>query len=183
MGLNAWHTAQMRTSLTTQGRAPTSLVVLPDVFAPFFWRAIYEEDGPEGPQVHTVGLNALGAPHGATTTDSALPPRMGQELARQSTIARAFLQFTLLPVARSLPIQLRPTPLQADQVQTSQPPTQQNIPQQATAKTPSTDKTAPQYIMVYDLRFGSNLPFMRKLMLCQFFSQGQLVGQGRAIIA
>ena len=57
MGLNAWHTAQTRARLTAQGRPPQSLVVLPDAFAPFFWRALYTVGTPDGLMVHTQGMD------------------------------------------------------------------------------------------------------------------------------
>ena len=48
IGLNAWHTAQTRERLTAEGRAPQEIVVLPDAFSPFFWRALYSEATPNG---------------------------------------------------------------------------------------------------------------------------------------
>ena len=166
IGLNVWHTAQTRQRLAAEGRTPQSLVVLPDAFAPLFWRAIYTENGPNGSLVHTQGLTALGSPHGAETSATALTGSMAHTLARQSVIAEAFLQFSLLPVVAPLPPSMMPehTAGQA----TAHAPEQTGIlsPQSAVAapSAPAQSAGDPAYLSVYDLRFGSNLDFVRKIM-------------------
>ncbi len=140
MGLNAWHTAQIRERLTAEGRAPQEIVVLPDAVAPLFWRALYSESTPSGPMVYTQGLNALGAPRGPEVAATALPESLARDLARQSVVADAFLQFTLLPVVAPLPADMLP----AENAQTGTP--------------------APTYVMVHDQRFGSSLAIVRKIM-------------------
>ena len=143
IGLNAWHTTQTRAHLVAQGRTPTEVVVLPDAFSPLFWRALYSETTPNGPMVCTQGLNALGTPRGPETAATALPTSLARDLAQQSVMADAFLQFTLLPVVAPLPADMLPVaPLAA------QP----------------TNSPAVSYIMVHDLRFGSSLAFVRNLM-------------------
>ena len=143
IGLNAWHTAQTRAHLAAQGRTPTEVVVLPDAFSPLFWRALYSETTPNGPMVYTQGLNALGTPRGPGKAATALPPSLARDLAQQSVMADAFLQFTLLPVVAPLPADMLPVaPLAA------QP----------------TNSPAVSYIMVHDQRFGSSLAFVRNLM-------------------
>ena len=175
IGLNDWHAAQTRQRLAAEGRTPQSLVVLPDAFAPLFWRAIYTEQGPNGPQVHTQGLAALGSPHGAETTATALTGNMAHTLARQSVIADAFLQFSLLPVVAPLPPSMMPEQAQAPapagiqtaENATSQAPgqTEGAAPQAAPAPTATTQGAGdPAYLTVYDLRFGSNLALVRKIM-------------------
>ena len=144
MGLNAWHTAQTRTNLAAQGRTPTEIVVLPDAFSPLFWRALYSETTPDGPMVYTQGLNALGVPRGPEKAATALPPSLARDLAQQSVVANAFLQFTLLPVVAPLPADMLPV----DASQAAQP-----------ASSP-----AVSYIMVHDQRFGSSLAFVHNLM-------------------
>lgn len=144
MGLNAWHATQTREHLAAQGRTPTKLVVLPDAFSPLFWRALYSETTPNGPMVYTQGLNALGTPRGPETAATALPDSLARDLAQQSVVADAFLQFTLLPVLASLPTDMLPTSAQ-----------------QATLPAGS---AAPSYIMVHDQRFGSSLAFVRNIM-------------------
>lgn len=138
IGLNAWHEVQTRERLTAEGRAPRNLVVLPDAFAPFFWRALYTLETASGPQVHSQGLTALGTPYGPETANAALSGGIAHNLARQSVVAEAFLQFTLLPVVTPLPQNMRP------EVQPEDAPT--------------------AGLLVYDLRFGSSLPFVRRLM-------------------
>ena len=142
MGLNAWHTAQTRARLTAQGRPPQSLVVLPDAFAPLFWRALYTVGTPDGLMVYAQGMNALGTPQGPETAATALPKSLARDLARQSVVADAFLQFTLLPVVAPLPADMLP----------------------GNAAPARPDAPAPSYIMVHDLRFGSNLAIVRKVM-------------------
>lgn len=144
IGLNAWHTAQMREQLTAQGRTPGEIVVLPDAFSPLFWRALYTESTPDGPMVFTQGLNALGAPRGPEIAAQALPESLAHDLARQSVVADAFLQFTLLPVVAPLPADMLP----AEASQAAQP-----------AGSP-----AVRYLMVHDQRFGSSLALVRNLM-------------------
>ena len=144
IGLNAWHTAQTRAHLAAQGRTPTEVVVLPDAFSPLFWRALYSETTPNGPMVCTQGLNALGTPRGPETAATALPTSLARDLAQQSVMADAFLQFTLLPVVAPLPADMLPV----DAPLAAQP----------------TNSPAVSYIMVHDLRFGSSLAFVRNLM-------------------
>ena len=144
IALNAWHTAQTRERLTAQGRAPKSLVLLPDAFSPFFWRALYTEASPSGLTVCAQGINALGQPHGPETANTALPESLAHDLAEQSVAARTFLQFTLLPVVAPLPADMLP----GDSSLAAQP-----------AGAP-----AASYIMVHDLRFGSSLGLVRDIM-------------------
>ena len=144
IGLNAWHTAQTRERLTAEGRAPQEIVVLPDAFSPFFWRALYSEATPNGDMVYTQGMNALGTPRGPETAATALPDSLARNLARQSVVADAFLNFTLLPVVAPLPADMLP----ADTPQATQP-----------ANAP-----ALTYAMIHDQRFGSSLAIVRKIM-------------------
>ncbi|MFT3959149.1 MAG: metal-dependent hydrolase [Desulfovibrio sp.] len=143
IGLNAWHTAQTRERLTAEGRAPQQIVVLPDAFSPFFWRALYSEATPNGGMVYTQGIDALGTPRGPEIAATALPDSLARDLARQSVVADAFLNFTLLPVVDPLPADMLP-----DNPQTTQ-----------TANAP-----APTYVMIHDQRFGSSLAIVRKIM-------------------
>ena len=148
IGLNALHTVQAQERLAAQGQNVNRLVVLPDAFAPLFWRVLYEEDGAQGPQVHSQGINALGRPRGPVTTDPALPPDMARALARQSVVADAFLDFTLLPVVSPLPEEFLPS----------------GAAHQESGAAETAVTAAARYVMVYDLRFGSSLDFVRRLM-------------------
>ncbi|HZF62701.1 MAG TPA: metal-dependent hydrolase [Desulfovibrio sp.] len=141
IGLNAWHTAQTRERLTAEGRAPQQIVVLPDAFSPFFWRALYSEATPSGGMVYTQGMNALGTPRGPEIAATALPDSLARDLAQQSVVADAFLNFTLLPVVASLPADMLP----ADNPQPAKAP-------------------APTYVIIHDQRFGSSLALVRKIM-------------------
>lgn len=144
IGLNAWHTAQTRERIASQGRTLQDLVVLPDAFSPFFWRALYTEPASGGLMVHTQGMNALGTPFGPETAAEALPDSLARDLARQSAAAKAFLQFTLLPVVAPLQADMLP----ADVLQAAQP-----------AGSP-----APSFILVHDQRFGTNIALVRSIM-------------------
>ena len=152
--LNAWHTAQTREHLAAQGRTPTQIVVLPDAFSPLFWRALYSETTPDGPKVYTQGLNVLGMPRGQETAATALPESMARDLARQSVVADAFLQFTLLPVVAPLPDDMLPA---GDGL------ARDNLAGANQAALPA-GSAAPSYVMVHDQRFGSSLTFVRNLM-------------------
>ena len=143
IGLNAWHTAQTRERLTAEGRAPQQIVVLPDAFSPFFWRALYSEATPNGGMVYTQGMDALGTPRGPEIAATALPDSLARDLARQSVVADAFLNFTLLPVVDPLPADMLP-----DNPQTTQ----------------AANAPAPTYVMIHDQRFGSSLAIVRKIM-------------------
>lgn len=143
IGLNAWHTAQTRERLTAEGRAPQQIVVLPDAFSPFFWRALYSEATPNGGMVYTQGIDALGTPRGPEIAATALPDSLARDLARQSVVADAFLNFTLLPVVDPLPADMLP-----DNPQTTQ----------------AANAPAPTYVMIHDQRFGSSLAIVRKIM-------------------
>ena len=143
IGLNAWHTAQTHERLTAEGRAPQQIVVLPDAFSPFFWRALYSEATPNGGMVYTQGMDALGTPRGPEIAATALPDSLARDLAQQSVVADAFLNFTLLPVVDPLPADMLP-----DNPQTTQ----------------AANAPAPTYVMIHDQRFGSSLAIVRKIM-------------------
>ena len=111
LGCQIWHTQQMQASLAAQGRDIRQLVVLPDAFAPLFWRALYLEKLPARPAdapawqtqldpllppadrqeelvVRIRGLDALGRPHGQEETRVAAPSGLMTALARQSVACR-----------------------------------------------------------------------------------------------
>ncbi|GAB1254696.1 metal-dependent hydrolase [Desulfovibrio falkowii] len=149
IGLNAWHTTQAEQRLIAEGRAASRIVVLPDGFAPLFWRTIYEEDGPQGRIVYSQGLDALGRPHDAPVPHKAAPPELVAVLARQSVAADAFFDFTLLPVMRPLP---------ADDMPPGAPGTRA-----AGSAVPETSGRT-TYMLFHDLRFGSSLKLVRAAM-------------------
>lgn len=170
------------------------VVLLPDALGPLFWRALYETDGPDGRMVHSQGLNALGRPHTAPSSHRAAPPELLAELARQSVAADAFFNFTLLPVISPLADDFKPAetlavvaeraaPAQAESAAPDQaaPPSQMGT---ATAPGATTAPGAadvadaagtagsdtppanprPTYALFNDLRFGSDLAFVRAII-------------------
>ena len=133
-------------------------MVLPDAFAPLFWRALYLEKLPARPAgapfwqteldpllppadrqedlvVRIQGLDALGRPHGREETRVAAPAGLMTALARQSVACRAFERFLLLPVITPLPEGLR-----------------------------TTDMPGASQWLLHDERFGSQLELVRKIM-------------------
>lgn len=146
LGMNHLHAARAREALESAGHEVTRLTVLPDALAPLFWRALYEERGPHGMQVCALSLNFRGEPRGPAESHTALPSKMGRSLAAQSVAADSFLQFMLLPVVAPLPPEFWPPDASA-----VQPPR-------------SAASDAPGYVLVHDLRFGSGLEWVRRLM-------------------
>lgn len=158
LGCQIWHTQQMQVSLAAQGRDIRQLVVLPDAFAPLFWRALYLEKLPARPAdapawqtqldpllppadrqeelvVRIRGLDALGRPHGQEETRVAAPSGLMTALARQSVACRTFDQFLLLPVITPLPEGQR-----------------------------TTDMPGASQWLLHDERFGSQLELVQKIM-------------------
>ena len=161
IGLNAWHTAQTEQRLMSEGRNASQVVVLPDGFAPLFWRTLYQEDGSQGRTVYSQGLDALGRPHDTPIPHRAAPPELVAQLSRQSVAADAFFNFTLLPVMSQLPAQdMPPGALGAPgadavnglPVADSADNVVAAIPERVT------------YMLFHDLRFGSSLKLVRAAM-------------------
>ncbi|WP_298030370.1 metal-dependent hydrolase [uncultured Desulfovibrio sp.] len=138
VGFNARHAAQAEARLQTENRQVSRLTVLPDAFAPFFWRVLFEEQGPDGMRVQEQSLDALGRPRAPETSHMAMPVALITDLSRQSVTCESFFQFTLLPVL---------SPLRAEDA----------------PKTPPSVQGA-QTLLFHDLRFGSGLAFVRRLM-------------------
>lgn len=137
MGLNAWHTVQSRERLQHEGRAVSRLHVLPDAFAPFFWRVIFEE----GATVRAQSLDALGRPRAAEAVHPAAPAPLVAALAEQSVACESYFQFAMLPVMDAL----RPG----------------DAPPRRTDAPPEDGHTG---ALFYDLRFGSGLAVVRRLL-------------------
>lgn len=135
---NVWHTSQSAARLAEEGRKVERLHVLPDAFSPFFWRLIFEEPGPTGLQVHEQSLNFLGKPRSDIETFAAAPPDLVARLKRVSTDGEVYFDFAVLPVMDQLRGEDRP----------------EGFAQARDAR----------FLMFYDLRFGSGLKFVRKLL-------------------
>lgn len=132
IAINAWHTAQWRDSLSNAQR----LVVLPDAFAPFFWRVLYEQETASGQQVFAQSIDALGRAREKPLGESAANPELLRKIANASLAGETYFQFALLPVMRELPLAFAPD----------------NPPENA------------KLLRFYDLRFGSGLEFVRQLL-------------------
>lgn len=136
IGLNAWHTEQRMAALAREERDTGDLYVLPDAFAPFFWRVIFEENGPDGPGVREQSLDVLGRPRSPENIYAAAPRSLARKLATDSVAADVFFHFSLLPVMSGL--------------------RQGDAPPDASG--------SDVLLMFHDLRFGSGLEFVRKLL-------------------
>ncbi len=133
VGLNAWHTVQCRERFQHDGRSVSHLHVLPDAFAPFFWRVIFRE----GETVRAQSLDALGRPRAAETVHPAAPAPLVAALAEQSVACDSYFRFAMLPVMDALrPEDAPPDAREADRAGA----------------------------LFYDLRFGSGLAFVRRLL-------------------
>ncbi len=154
VGLRMWHEAKAIKRLHAEN--VTNIAVLPDAFAPFYWRLIYENNQPfedkeqnlrradgaafmqdytypnTAKSVHHQGLDALGNPRTALLSYPALRQDIAENLSRASRRAKAFLDFSLMPV---------------EGVKKISENTLQN-----------------EEFIIYDLRFGSMLPFVQSIM-------------------
>lgn len=135
VAINAWHTQQSEARFAAEKRDVGRLVVLPDAFTPFFWRLLYEASGLDGPTVREESLNFLGQPRGPASVHPAANADLVQRLSRESIDCSVYFRFAMLPIMEDL---------------------RENLP------TPPTPGAA--YWLFYDLRFGSGLEFVRKLL-------------------
>ncbi len=136
IAINAWHTHQCKADFEKSGQKVSRLHVLPDALAPLFWRVIYEEETETGPLVRTRGLNFLGNFRTEPESHPAAPLRMVNNFMEQSIACDSFFHFAMLPVMQPLRQEYRPQEAASDD----------------------------QLYMFYDLRFGSDLDFMKKLI-------------------
>jgi inner membrane protein len=140
IALNARHAATTEARLASEGREVSGLTVLPDAFAPFFWRVIFAERDAEGrEQVREQSLDALGRPRSPEIAHPAFTERGVANLSAVSVFCREFFAFTMLPVFSVLPPGDRP----------------EDEPRDSAGK---------EYFLFYDLRFGSGHAFVRDLM-------------------
>lgn len=142
IGLNAWHTLQSRERFQHEGRAVSRLHVLPDAFAPFFWRVIFKE----GDTVRAQSLDALGRARAPEIAHRAAPAPLVAALSEQSVACDSYFHFAMLPVMDALRPEDAPPSLTAE----SPPPTDARA-----------DRVG---ALFYDLRFGSGLAFVRRLL-------------------
>lgn len=133
---NIWHTQQWRSRLGELPGATGELVVLPDAFAPLFWRILYQQDSGSGLQVADQSVNALGQKRADPVYSPAAQPALVAALAGDSIAAATYFRFAILPVGEPLPASDAPQPA---------------LPGSKLDK-------------FYDLRFGSGLAFVRDLL-------------------
>lgn len=136
IAINSWHTSQCEQRFAEEKRDVKELHVLPDAFAPLFWRVIYEETDADGSTVRARGLNFLGQFRTEAEIYPAAPLELVSHLANVSIDCDSYFHFAMLPVMQDC----RPEDL------------------------PDVSKENSKFYMFYDLRFGSNLEFMRKLI-------------------
>lgn len=138
IGINAWHTAQCGERFMVEGRQVSRMHVLPDAFAPFFWRVIFEQDNPGPHTVRAQSLNVFGQPRTPEDIFPAAPAPLVQKLMQASLDCDVYFQFAVLPVMKELRIvDAPPDPLPA---------------------------SGKNLFMFHDLRFGSGLEFVRRLL-------------------
>lgn len=137
IAVNAWHTEQWKQRLGTENRQITGMAVLPDAFTPFFWRVIYEERAENGRlAVVDQSINILGEPRAPAERHVAALPALAKKIADDSIAGGAYFSFAMLPVMQELRAEDRP----------------EHVPPNASL------------LMFYDLRFGSGLQFVRKIL-------------------
>ena len=133
---NIWHTSQWQDRLADMEGATGRMAILPDAFSPFFWRALYEQKTGAGLVVRDQSINALGLPRSEPLEKPAADPQLTRLLAEDSVTGETYFNFALLPVMDKL--------------------------RQADEPAPAIPDSA--LYMFYDLRFGSGIEFVRRLM-------------------
>ncbi len=150
VGLRMWHEAKATERIGAENI--TNIAVLPDAFAPLYWRLIYQSNTPfeanesknnqkiqaqyvkdytypnTAQSVHHQGLSMLGNPRTEVLTYPALRPDIAQSLHEKSRRAKAFLDFSLMPTEATRPI------------------------------------SNGEEFIIYDLRFGTMLPWVQSIM-------------------
>lgn len=136
IAINAWHTSQWHRNFVTESRRVENFHILPDFFAPFFWRLLYEEQSNGRTVVASQSLDFLGRPRSPAEIFPAAPAPLVDKFKRESLAGDVYFHFAMLPVAQDLRAEYLP---------------------------PAYARKS-QFLMFYDLRFGSGLEFFRKLL-------------------
>ncbi|MDR3319683.1 MAG: metal-dependent hydrolase [Desulfovibrio sp.] len=143
VGLNSLHTANVTARLTEEGYRVERVTVLPDALSPLFWRVLFAENqGIQGQAVFEQGLDLLGRPRTPAREHKGAPRELTEALSRASAACKYFLNFTILPVISPL--------------------AENWLPGKTGVQSPVVDMEGSW--LLYDLRFGSSLAFVRKLM-------------------
>lgn len=173
VGLRMYHEAQTAQRLQEEGIQARHLTVLPDALAPFFWRILYETDtpyvpnGPAGPSpsrssstsslsslsadsqqefvaaattrsVHQQGLDWRGRPITEVRHYPVAETALTSSLATASGEADVFFRFTVMPLQEQYNALLN--------------------------EPPSVGTPKDTEYRFYDLRFGTMLPWVEKIM-------------------
>ncbi|MDR3358050.1 MAG: metal-dependent hydrolase [Desulfovibrio sp.] len=148
VGLNCLHTANVNARLAAQGHQARRVTVLPDALSPLFWRVLFteiREQGEGAPQiVFEQALDAFGRERLPARAYRGIPAALAEDLARASTACKYFLDFSILPVMAPLP--------------------PQDAPGQGHAGRFTSGAPSEGFWLVHDLRFGSSLAFVNRLM-------------------
>lgn len=133
---NIWHSSQWQRKLAEMPGATGQMTVFPDAFAPLFWRVVYERESAGSLVISDQSINAFGSPRGEPLDKPAAPRKLISELSHDSVAGETYFNFVVLPVMQPLRPEDEPAPHEPDS----------------------------KLLMFYDLRFGSGLAFVRKLM-------------------
>lgn len=163
VGLRMRHETATAERLAAASVPAAQLTVLPDAFAPFFWRALYVTQTPYSPPetmltregfafhaaastVWQEGLDWRGLPHAPVQRYPAADSALMRGLAQASHEGDAFFRFTLMPLQEK-----RAVP--------------HAVPPSSTPGAPHmTAGYATQEYRFYDLRFGTMLEPVRQIM-------------------
>lgn len=146
VGLNMWQERLCAMRFAEERRDVAELKVMPDVFSPFFWRVIFSEKDAGGWKVKSQSLNALGEPRAPADVHNAAPGALVERLRRQSADCGVYFDFAVLPVMDRLPERFAP---------------EAGAPETAPA---GSSGPGALRLMFHDLRFGSGLGWMRRLL-------------------
>ena len=135
-GLNLLHTAQNKTRLAASDSGVSELRLLPDAFAPFFWRLLYADQEPTGHFIYEQSIDGLGRPRTTAEPHPAAPQQLARRLKSISKDADIYFDFAVLPIMTNLPERFWP----------------------------EQRKPHAELRLFYDLRFGSGLEIVRRLL-------------------
>ncbi len=100
LGLNHANATAMEDDLEKDGHTVSRLTILPDFFSPFYWRAIYIEEFPDGcSALREQSLSGLGRPRGKAGFYTLVPQKLVTHLEATSSKCLDFLDITELPIA------------------------------------------------------------------------------------
>lgn len=167
LGLNQLATEAVHSRLEAENRHIEDIVLLPDFFTPLFWRAVFIERVEDDRALEMeASVSGLGQWRGPAIAHTPLPENQANHMAAQSEIAADFLNLMLMPVVRPLPEKHREAALVALSFLPPKTGAEQGEKGAGHAIHPVDEKVANtlQFLLVYDLRFGSGLAIGRELL-------------------